>query len=327
MNNDEVLDEESIIKILWGQFGDKQKADPFEDDAAWMPNLKTKRLVVTKADMLVAVTDAPPQMTPTQLARKSVVSCVSDFSAKGVQPKYCTISLGLPKECASREYIVSLAEGFSLAETEYGLRIVGGDTNVTKGDLVVDCSIIGFTDKIVPRNGAKKGDLVGVSGSFGYPPAGLILLSGRGKSREKSFEKIAIDSVLVPKARLSLGLKAAQYLSSCIDSSDGLAISLYHLVESSKVDFELDELPTTREVIEFANENKLSSEDLTLFGGEEYELVCTYPKKYGTILSKLGINTIGRVVPKKNDKPEVFLKSEIVPRKGWIHFRSEESLI
>ena len=131
-----------------------------------------------------------------------------------MKPLYCTVSIALSHERATREYVSGLAEGFSAAEAEYGVSIVGGDTNVIRGDPVIDCSIIGFADKVVPRKGAKEGDLVGVSGKFGLPPIGLLLLAGKAKAGNKKLEQVAINSVLNPQARLEVGLKASDYLSS-----------------------------------------------------------------------------------------------------------------
>lgn len=86
MNEAEPLDEETIIRILWGGFG-KTSRDPFDDDAAWLSNQRGKKYLVGKADMFVAETDAPPQMSPQQIAEKSILACVSDLAAKGVSPK------------------------------------------------------------------------------------------------------------------------------------------------------------------------------------------------------------------------------------------------
>ncbi len=323
MNEGDLLDEETIIKILWGGFG-KNSRDPFDDDAAWLANQRGKKFLVAKADMFVAETDAPPQMTPLQMAQKAIVACVSDLAAKGVSPQCCLIALGLPKQQATRSFVASLAEGFARAEAEYSMKIIGGDTNATGLDLVIDCSIFGFSNSLVLRRGAKPGDLVGVSGKFGSEPAGILILLKKARSNQKEFEDLAISSVLEPKARLDVGKKASKYLSSCIDSSDGLAISLYHLAESSNLDFSVDRLPAERGVERFAKENGLSSEDLVLFGGEEYELVCTYPKSEEARLTRIGIETIGAVSEKRNEKPEVRLGDSVVPRKGWVHFRSKD---
>ena len=73
--------------------------------------LEKKRLVV-KVDTLVESTDLPPRMKLEDVARKSIVSCVSDFAAKGVKPIFGIISLTIPKRF-SKSNIESLAKGFS----------------------------------------------------------------------------------------------------------------------------------------------------------------------------------------------------------------------
>ena len=319
--DEELLDEESIIRVLWTNIG-SAKRDPFDDDAAWVKNQSRKSSVVLKADMFVASTDAPSQMTPAQMAKKSIVSCVSDLAAKGVSPKYGLVSLGLPKKLATRQFVSSLASGFTKAESEYGLKIIGGDTNATSVDIVIDCSIFGFASTLVMRKGARPGDLIGVTGSFGSQPAGLLILMGKAKSSDVDFEHRAVNLVLEPRARLDVGLRAARILSSCIDSSDGLSISLYHLAESSKVSFQLESLPVEPGVDRFAAENNLSVEDLTLFGGEEYELVCTFSKKKLPTARKLGIEVIGTVMEKESSEPQVYLGDKLVARRGWLHFKS-----
>jgi thiamine-monophosphate kinase len=163
--------------------------------------------------------------------------------------------------------------------------------------------------------------MIGVSGKYGHPPEGMLILLGKAKTRDSEFEKNSTYSVLEPRARLDAGLKLSKYFTSCIDSSDGLAISLYHLAESSKANFELSELPMQEGLEEFAEENELQPSDLVLFGGEEYELVCTFNPKYEKIVSRAGIISIGRV-KRAEKEPRVYLGGNLIPRKGWLHFQS-----
>ena len=99
-------------------------------------------------------------MQPWQIARKSVVACVSDLSAKGIKPYVSMISIGIPKKYSDTE-IEDLANGFKIASKEFGVSIVGGDTNESR-ELVIDCCMIGFSGnsvaKIPKRNGASSGD-------------------------------------------------------------------------------------------------------------------------------------------------------------------------
>ena len=48
--------------------------------------------------MLVESTDVPTGMEPWQIARKSIVSVISDLSAKGAKPYVSLISVGIPRD-------------------------------------------------------------------------------------------------------------------------------------------------------------------------------------------------------------------------------------
>ena len=320
-----ILSEEKIIRILWKHVGHgKNKVDPFSDDASWNPLDSRKKFLVAKSDMFVSSTDAPPKMTPRQMATKSVTACVSDLASKGVRPQYCLISIAIPRNKAHNSFVNSLGTGFSEASKLYGVRIVGGDTSSSASDVILNCSVYGFSDRIVRRKGAKVGDLVGVTGAFGLQSAGLLVSLGKAKSRDKNFERNAINSVLNPRARLETGLKLAKFLSSSIDSSDGLAISLHYLAESSNVSIIMDSIPLSEGVGRFADENSIADPStLALFGGEEYEIVATYPAASKNAVERLGVITIGRAV-KTLGKPDVFYQGKRIQKKGWMHFVSSD---
>ncbi len=123
------LDEKEIIGIFANELGISNL-----DDVALLDNG-----IVIKSDMLVASTDVPPGMEAWQVARKSVVSCISDLAAKGVKPYAAVISLGIPNSYSTqRSKIEGLAKGFAIASKEFAVKIVGGDTNEA-GELVIDC--------------------------------------------------------------------------------------------------------------------------------------------------------------------------------------------
>src|SRR5688500_515430 len=267
------LDEKQIIRIFANKLGISNL-----DDVALID-----KGIVIKSDMLVASTDVPSGMKPWHAARKSIVSCISDLAAKGVIPHAAVISLGIPKSSSTwRPVIEGLAEGFAIASNEFGVKIVGGDTNEA-GELVIDCTMIGFPRFKVPtRNGAKPGDFVIVSGAFGFAPAGLAILLQDvnaitvGGSSSSSFRKHAVKSVLEPHPRQSFGLALARYFSSSIDSSDGLAVSLYELAsQSEEVDIIIYSIPAIEGLDKFAEENSLDKHELVFHGGEEYEIVAT----------------------------------------------------
>jgi thiamine-monophosphate kinase len=314
------LDEKQIIRIFANKLGISKL-----DDVAFLD-----KGIVMKSDMLVASTDIPTGMESWQAARKSIVSCISDLAAKGVKPHAAVISLGIPNSYSMRQpYIEGLAEGFAIASKEFGVKIVGGDTNEA-GELVIDCSMIGFSRFKVPtRSGAKPGDYVIVSGPFGFAPAGLAILMQNAITVSSSndsitFRKHAVKSVLEPYPRQSFGLALARYFSSSIDSSDGLAVSLYELASQSEgVDIIIYSIPSVEGLDKFAQENSLDKDELVFHGGEEYEIVATIShtkiRQAEAAARKAGVSlhVIGRV---QKGSGNVFARNRLLENRGYMHF-------
>ena len=311
------LDERRIIEIFQKNF---QKKIPASDDVEYFRI--GKKLGVLKVDTLVASTDAPPGMSPSEIARKSVVSSASDFAAKGVKPLYCTISVSMPRSYTEKK-ISQLALGFKKASKEFGFRILGGDTNEAK-DLVISVVLFGLAEKIPPRSGAKNGDYIVATGSFGLAASGIKILLHKKKALP-SFKKAAVGAVMHPRPRLSFGIKAAPYLTSSMDSSDGLSTTLSELSRQSKKKLVITNVPRGEGVIEFAKSNRLDSFDLVFNGGEEFEIVATTsPKnfsKVNAIAKKTGVDLI-KIGTVQNGSG-VFLKNGRTIRikdRGWSHF-------
>ncbi|MEO9364176.1 MAG: thiamine-phosphate kinase [Nitrososphaera sp.] len=310
------LDEKEIIRIFSQALG---VADDLDDVATVAVG---SRNLVFKADMLVASTDVPPQMSPQQVARKSVAACASDLAAKGARPVAAMIALGLPAEI-TRAYVEGLATGFQAASREFDVKIVGGDTNAAR-DLVIDCSMIGAAGKRVPRrDGAKPGDAVVVSGKFGYSASGLAILL-KGARAQGGFRKAAVDSALEPRPRQAFGTALARYFSSSIDSSDGLAVSLYEIATRSNVDIAADpDAASAAGVREFAGANGLDVHELVFHGGEEYEIVATVPKsllpKAKAAAKKAGCDlyVIGSV---EKGTGKVTAGKHLLENRGYLHF-------
>ena len=205
-----------------------------------------KKYAVVKVDTLVESTDVPPGTKLEDLARKSLVSCISDFAAKGVKPVFGIISLVIPKKYTKLK-IEKLAAGFKMAAKEFQVKILGGDTNEGK-ELVISFSLFGFSKKIVKRNGAKTNDLIICSGPFGYSAAGLSILL-KNKKCSKTFGVKAKKAVFRPSCRLDLGLKNKNYFSSSMDSSDGLSSTLGEMSRQSKKRFVITRLPSEKDVL------------------------------------------------------------------------------
>jgi thiamine-monophosphate kinase len=274
------LGERDIIRRLTERFAKSGTKLPlgFEDDVAAYP-MTRKRFLVLKTDTLFGSTDIPPGMSLQEASRKAVVATVSDFAAKGVQPVGLLISLALPAP-VSQETVNELASGIQSACNEYHCRVIGGDTGEST-DLVIDCIGFGFAEasRIMRRDGAKPGDVIAVTRTFGRTSAGLKILLSREKAMMQKFPGL-VRSVTHPRARLNAGLRLAnsEMVNSSIDSSDGLAWSLHEIARVSKVRMLLDRVPVAPEVRTFADQQGLNPQRLALYGGEEYELIVTIPE-------------------------------------------------
>lgn len=297
-----------------------------------------KANLAMKCDMLVESTDVPDLMQPWQISRKSVLASVSDFAAKGIRPSHSLISIGIPKGY-NKSDIESLIRGFQKASKEFKVEIIGGDTNQSK-ELVIDCTLTALIDtntKNIPaRHGARPGDLIVVSGKFGYTSSAFKIIQSQSITTTRKFRAKALSSILNPKPNFKFGFSLASFFSSSMDSSDGLSASLYELAQQSNVDFLISNLPTSKDVYNFALCNSCSIEDLVFFGGEEYETVSTVRRSefrhmklkarrrqikmyvIGEVADKLG--TIGGNVYLNLNTEEK--QGRLLKNNGFMHFSS-----
>jgi len=300
---------------------------PFGDDASAV-DLGTDKLAVINMDMLVGKTDVPRTMSLWQAARKAVIMNISDLAAKGAQPLALLASIGLPPNLTKAD-IQQIGKGLNAGAREYNAYLLGGDTNEAS-DLIISCMALGVCRKhhLIKRSGAKPGDYVAVTGSFGKTASGLKILMDGLSAPEISGELVA--SVLMPKARVKEGmiLAQSQATTASIDSSDGLAWSLHEISRASNVGFYLDKLPIAPEVERFAKIHGFDPVELALYGGEEYELLVTIKPKLwqeakkavenvGGSLIKLGLVTEEKQLVLKTGGKLVSIEA-----RGWEHFKT-----
>lgn len=299
---------------------------PYGDDAIAM-KLQKGYFLVINVDMLVGKTDVPPGMDEYCIGRKVVTMSVSDLAAKGAKPIGFLSSIGLKKDM-DVEKLEKIYRGMNDAAKMYGMHILGGDTNEAD-DLIIDGIAIGIAKNVVPRCGAKVGDIVAVTGLFGNVSSGLKILLENINVPKKLRNKILKD-VYNPKAHVREGyiLAKKKLINSSIDSSDGLAISLHEIAQKSNVGIEIYNIPITREAEYFAKKNGIDPFELVFYGGEEYILIVTISeenwnkaldeiKKINGRLIKIGKVTenIGEIVYREGDE------ERIIEKRGWQHFK------
>ena len=292
-----------------------------DDCFSFNPHTKSKYIVTT--DILIEnIHFKRKWATAKQIGQKAIEVNVSDIASMGnAKPLYAFISLGIPKN-TSVGFVKELFNSIKNTCDKYGIHLSGGDTVGAK-DITISVTLVGICyDKPIPRTGAKNGDLIFVTGTFGDSVAGLEILSKAKKNLTVS-EKALIKKHLVPQARLKEAnlISKAIKVTSMTDSSDGLFKSIELLTENKGAVINMEKIPLSQNLIKYTNKDYNKLYNCALFGGEEFELVFTINKKDKTKLEKLlpNVTCIGYI----NNNKVTYLqngKTKKVKYNGYKHF-------
>jgi thiamine-monophosphate kinase len=260
---------------------------------------------------------------------------LSDIAAMGGIAREAFISIAVPDEC-SLEFLEDLYNGMKRLAAEFGLNILGGDTTLSKTDLIINISVLGsaFEKEILYRNTAQPGDIICSTGFLGDSRAGLHLITHNIKADSNEFRALR-DAHIIPKPYLREGRFLARQggVHAMIDVSDGLSSDIGHIAKESKVGIRLyfDKIPVSNNLKKFCARFDFDPVEYALAGGEDYTLLCTISPER---VKHIGANylmrfrnplyQIGEITD--SEKMELLLsKGQIrsFSPSGWNHFKRE----
>jgi thiamine-monophosphate kinase len=283
------------------------------DDAAVIDQFGRQSVITT--DLLVEGIHFDFMYTPLKhLGYKAVVVNLSDLYAMMATPTQITVSLAISNKI-SVEALEEFYEGVYAACEKYNVDLIGGDTTSSKSGFVISITAIGEVapDKYVTRSGARRGDLICVTGDLGAAYLGLqllereknIFLENPGVQPDLQQQAYLIGRILKPEPQAEVveWLKENGIIpTSMIDVSDGLSSELLHICKNSHVGCVVyeEKMPVHDDARNIAMQFGVSVTTCALSGGEDYELLFTVKQEdYDAISRNVNISVIGYVTEKE----------------------------
>ena len=271
------------------------------------------------------------------LGYKAVAINISDIAAMNGVPEQIVISLGLSNRI-SVEAVDALYQGINAACENYKVDLVGGDITSSYSGLILSVTAIGRgkRNELTLRSGARKDDIVCVTGDLGAALIGLqilerekqVFLTNPEMQPELKGHEYVVGRQLKPEARMDLiyEFRDLEFQpNAMIDISDGLSSELFHICSQSGVGVAIyeDKLPIDKSTYDTAVEFNMDPVTCALNGGEDYELLFTISQNdFEKIKKHPDIATIGYITENKDQLNLVTKSGNTIPLKaqGWQHF-------
>lgn len=302
---------------------------PGDDCALLAPN--DEEAVLTCDAMVEGVHFDFGYFTPEDLGHRVIAANLSDLASMGAEPWAAVLSLAAPGDTPAATF-ERLYDGIAGIADRYGLAVVGGDVVGSRGGIFISAALLG---KVPPgtamtRAGAVPGAVLILTGEVGLAQAGLDSLSGCVKLPPGA-KKTAEERHLRPEPRVKLGkrLRESGLVHGCIDTSDSLAISFYHIATAQNVGVDVDgeNLPISTAALDAAAQLGVDVYEYAFDGGEDFELLFAVAPEDAnnavSIIEETGCrgSVVGTITePSKGVTLSVSGGKKPVPAKGFSHF-------
>lgn len=288
-----------------------------KDDAAVLTPPPGRQLVLTVDQMLESVHFFSGD-DPALIARKLLRRNLSDLAAMGAVPLGYLLTTALPA-ALPEEWLAGFTAGLEIDQKQFGIGLLGGDSSSSRTDIALTATLIGHVvpGTALPRNGARSGDKIFVTGTIGDAVLGLE--ARRGKLTDQT--GFLTRRSLLPDPRV--GLQLAGIVSAAIDVSDGLVQDLTHICRASGLAavVHAGAVPTSLEAAALGPDYL----EMRLTGGDDYELLLAVPpEKTGALRAACGnvpVTEIGVFQP--GEGVQILSKAGApltLSSSGWKHF-------
>jgi len=247
--------------------------------------------------------------TAADLGRKALARGLSDIAAMGGEPRFCLVSLCVPR-WGDQSWVRGFFRGLNTVARKTRTVLAGGD--LSHGEhMFCDVTVCGAVPRgaALLRSGARPGDRIFVSGQLGGSALGLKQGAGRAWRRHVR---------IVPRLEAGLFLRKTLRATSAMDLSDGLSLDLHRLCLASGVGAAIAMPPR------FPG----ASAEQSLHGGEDYELLFTVRPgtSVPTRLGALPLTEIGTIFECRagGGPGTVLLNGKRLEPLGYDHFRLRE---
>ncbi len=286
-------------------------------------------LVIT-TDVVNPRTHIPSGARADQVGWYLVAVNLSDIAAAGARALGFVAALSLPPG-TDTDFLKGLGQGMEACAREFGIAILGGDTKEADAMSLAGTAIGRVRkDRILLRKGARPGDAIVVTGDLGRAGLAYAQLADPS-SRAEGLEQLLHP---YPRLREAAAFSESGVVTSCMDISDGLGLSLAQMAAMSGLSYAIEwekiPLPKTVEVLPRERQREYA-----LYSGGDYELVATVkPEAAAELVARLNephrglhheltvIGTVGKPGP---NTLLVGGKAEALQGKGWEHFRLSHS--
>lgn len=309
------MDENSFVKYLKSEFPFTEGTGIGDDTSI------TKRengfQLITKDILIEGIHFDHSHFTPEEIAARALAVNLSDIAAMGGKPEYFFLGIGFPENFKG-EKLSRFFEELKNGCNKWNIKLAGGDMSSSPDKLFISITMVGSSSNPIRRDGAKAGDLIGISRVTGESSLGLELLN-RGVKIPYYSEKHK-----VPDPEIANGVIFSKFVNSMIDISDGLIIDLGRIMSSSNKGARIiyEKIPVTDKTRSICDKYGLEETELVLAGGEDFSLLFTISPEKETEMRKTGVkyHIIGDVINGEGVCVEHQGKLLELKRKGFDHF-------